>query len=122
MDMKGKKALILGGAGLVGTAVCRELLAHEPAMLVVASRQQARAETCAARLSAVCAGDKTKIVHTTDYKVMLRESYKTETHAAKSYKSFLELPGIDSELYDAIEQIYFQEERSVEELNQLLDS
>ena len=66
--------------------------------------------------------DDTEIVHTTDYRVMLVEAMKTESHAAKSYKEFLELPGIDSELYDAIEQIYFQEDRSVEELKQLMDS
>ncbi len=65
--------------------------------------------------------DNTEIVHTTDYRVMLVEAMKTESCAAKSYKEFLELPGIDSELYDAIEQIYFQEERSVEELKQLMD-
>ncbi len=64
----------------------------------------------------------TDIVHTTDYRVMLTEAMKTESHAAKSYKEFLQLPGIDSELSDAIEQIYFQEERSVEELKQLMDS
>ena len=66
--------------------------------------------------------DPTEIVHTTDYKVMLREAFETEKQAAKGYKGFLDLPGIDSELYDAIEQIYFQEERSIEELTQLLDS
>ncbi len=66
--------------------------------------------------------DETEIVHTTDYRVMLTEAMKTESHAAESYKKFLELPGIDSELSDAIEQIYFQEERSVEELKQLMDS
>ncbi len=66
--------------------------------------------------------DETHIVHTTDYRVMLTEAMKTESHAAKSYQEFLQLPGIDSELSDAIEQIYFQEERSVEELKQLMDS
>ena len=66
--------------------------------------------------------DPAEIVHTTDYKVMLREAFETEQQAAKGYKEFLDLPGIDSELYDAIEQIYFQEERSIEELSQLLDS
>lgn len=63
-----------------------------------------------------------EIKHTTDYKVMLREAFETETRAAKGYKSILELPNLDSELYDAIEQISFQEKRSVEELTQLLDS
>lgn len=65
--------------------------------------------------------DKTEIVHTTDYRIMLDEAMKTETHAAKSYKEFLSLPGVDPELYDVIEQIYFQEERAVEELKQLMD-
>ena len=64
--------------------------------------------------------DPTEIVHTTDYRIMLQEAMKTETRAASSYQAFLELPGIDPELYDAIEQIYFQEERSVEELKQLM--
>jgi bacterioferritin len=63
--------------------------------------------------------DTTEIVHTTDYRVMLDEALKTETHAAKSYKDILEMGGLDSELYDAIEQIYFAEERAVEELHQL---
>ena len=66
--------------------------------------------------------DETEIVHTTDYRVMLTEAMKTESHAASTYKSFLELPGINSELFDAIEQIYFQEERSVDELKQLMDT
>ena len=64
--------------------------------------------------------DKTEIVHSTDYLVMLEESMKTESRAAKSYKEVLALPGIDPELYDAVEQIFFMEERSVEELHQLL--
>ena len=63
--------------------------------------------------------DKTEIVHTTDYRVMLDEAVKTETHAAASYRAFLDLPGINAELHDAIEHIYFQEERAVEELKQL---
>lgn len=66
--------------------------------------------------------DPTEIVHTTDYKVMLTEALKTETTAAETYRGILELPGIDAELSDAIEQISFQEERSVEELKQLLES
>ncbi len=65
--------------------------------------------------------DPTEIVHTTDYKVMLREAFQTETTAAAGYKKLLELPEIDSELYDAIEQISFQEQRSIDELCQLLD-
>lgn len=65
--------------------------------------------------------DATEIVHTDDYKVMLEEALKTETHAARSYGEFLGLPGVDSELHDAVEQIYFQEERSVDELKQIME-
>ena len=50
---------------------------------------------------------------------MLEESMKIETRAAETYQSFLALPGLDSELFDAIEQIYFAESRSVEELSLL---
>lgn len=71
---------------------------------------------------AITERDPAEIVHTTDFRVMLREAFETEKKAAAGYQEFLELPGIDSELYDAIEQIYFQEERSIEELTQLLDS
>jgi bacterioferritin (cytochrome b1) len=71
---------------------------------------------------AVTDRDKTEIVHTTDFKTMLDESMKTETKAAAGYKEVLAIEGIDSETYDAIEQIYFQEERSVEELKQLMGS
>ena len=53
---------------------------------------------------------------------MLDESMKTETQAAKSYKEFLDLDGTDPELFDAIEQIYFQEERSITEMKQLIGS
>jgi bacterioferritin len=70
--------------------------------------------------TAVTERDKTPIIHTTDYEVMLQESMRTEAHAAKSYKEFLDQPGVEPELHDAIEQIYFAEERSVEELNQLI--
>jgi bacterioferritin (cytochrome b1) len=65
--------------------------------------------------------DPTEIVHTTDFRVMLEEAMKTETHAARTYEGILALGDLDSELHDAIEQIRFAEERSVEELSQLLN-
>ena len=66
--------------------------------------------------------DTTQIVHTTDYTLMLQESMKTETQAATTYKELLAMPKLEPELSDAIEQIFFQEERSVDELNQLIES
>ncbi|HET7011516.1 MAG TPA: hypothetical protein VFI11_12145 [Anaerolineales bacterium] len=50
MDIENRNALVLGGYGLVGTAVCRELLAHRPARLVVASLRQSEAEAGVAGL------------------------------------------------------------------------
>jgi hypothetical protein len=44
MDIKGKNALILGGFGLVGRAVCREMLPYEPARLVIGSLRISEAE------------------------------------------------------------------------------
>jgi len=43
MDVGNGNVLVLGGAGLVGTAVCRELLTDAPARLVVAARRERRA-------------------------------------------------------------------------------
>lgn len=47
MDIAGKSALVLGGYGLVGTAVCRRLLQHRPERLVVASLRRDEAEAAA---------------------------------------------------------------------------
>ena len=69
---------------------------------------------------AVTERDSTKIVHATDYKVMLREALKTEKKAASGYEDVLSLIKDDEEMYDSIEQIYFQELRSVEEVTQLM--
>ncbi|MDH5505588.1 MAG: SDR family oxidoreductase [Anaerolineae bacterium] len=52
MDIQGKNALVLGGFGLVGKAVCRELLEREPARLVVGSLHKAEAEQAVEELRA----------------------------------------------------------------------
>lgn len=52
MDVAGKRILVLGGAGLVGTAVCRELMARTPSTLVVAARRRERAQQRTAALRA----------------------------------------------------------------------
>ena len=52
MDIRGKNALVLGGFGLVGRAVCRELLAYDPARLVVTSLRKEEAEQAVAELKA----------------------------------------------------------------------
>ncbi|MEW6566680.1 MAG: short-chain dehydrogenase [Chloroflexota bacterium] len=62
MDIQGKNALVLGGYGLVGMAVCRELLAHRPWRLVVASLRRWEAEEGARRLLQEYPGHPTEIV------------------------------------------------------------
>lgn len=52
MDIEGKHALVLGGHGLVGMAVCRRLLACRPASLTVASRSPDNARRAADELRA----------------------------------------------------------------------
>jgi hypothetical protein len=58
MQVSGSKVLVLGGAGLVGTAVCRELLRREPAQLIVHSL---RAEEAAEAVAGLTASGATEI-------------------------------------------------------------
>lgn len=44
MDIRGKNVLVLGGYGLVGMAVSREILKHEPSRLVIGSLRRSEAE------------------------------------------------------------------------------
>ena len=60
------------------------------------------------------------IEHATDYRIMLEEALKTERAAKEAYQGILPMLKEDEELYDAIEQILFAEERSVEEILQVL--
>jgi len=47
MELHGRRVLILGGAGLVGTAVARAILRHDPSLLVVTSLLREEAERAA---------------------------------------------------------------------------
>lgn len=49
MDIQGKRVLILGGAGLVGMAVARKMMAESPAVLIISSLFESEAlEACEA--------------------------------------------------------------------------
>ncbi len=50
MNIKGSTVLVLGGGGMVGRAVCRELLDEEPARLVVASFAEAEVREAIAEM------------------------------------------------------------------------
>ncbi len=50
MQITGKKVLILGGWGLVGSALCHKIMEHSPAKLTVTSLKQSEAEDAVAQL------------------------------------------------------------------------
>ena len=50
MEIEGKTVLVLGGAGLVGMAVCRQLMETRPSRLVIAARRRERAEQAVLQL------------------------------------------------------------------------
>ena len=62
------------------------------------------------------------IVHTTAFDAMLEHALSTEEQAASVYRSILDLvePIDDKDLYDAIEQIYLAELRSVDSIRMLM--
>ena len=67
--------------------------------------------------------DSTTIVHTSNYETMLNEAYNTEQFAAETYSKLLPLVEHygDTELYDTLEAICFDEQRSLEEMRMLLE-
>ena len=56
MEIKGKSILILGGWGLVGTAICRKLISHAPKRIIIGSLTQAQAEEACAELRPLAPG------------------------------------------------------------------
>lgn len=62
MDIAGKNVLVLGGFGLVGSAVCRELLRHRPRRLVVSSLRRGEAEAAVRTLRGESPAADTEIV------------------------------------------------------------
>jgi NAD(P)-dependent dehydrogenase (short-subunit alcohol dehydrogenase family) len=58
MDIRGTRILLLGGSGLVGTAIARQLLPHQPSQLVISAltRREAEAAVDELRAEAPAAG------------------------------------------------------------------
>lgn len=52
MEIRGKHVLVLGGYGLVGMAVCRQLVEHQPKRLIVASLRRHQAMSAVESLKA----------------------------------------------------------------------
>ncbi len=72
--------------------------------------------------TAITERDDTPIVHTSNYKKMLSEAYETEKQAVETYSEILPLVEKigDTELFDSLEVVYFDEQRSVEELRMMM--
>ena len=72
--------------------------------------------------TAITERDATPILHTSNYKEMLAEAYETEKKAVETYSEILPLVEKigDTELFDSLEVVYFDEQRSVEELRMML--
>ena len=72
--------------------------------------------------TAITERDVTPILHTSNYKEMLAEAYETEKKAVETYSEILPLVEKigDTELFDSLEVVYFDEQRSVEELRMML--
>lgn len=62
MEIQGKRVLVLGGYGLVGTAVCRELLRYDPDELVLSSLRRGQALEAVARLRAEFPDSRTRFL------------------------------------------------------------
>jgi hypothetical protein len=61
MDIEGRTVLVLGGAGLVGSAVCRELLTRGPSRLVVGSLARQEVERAVEELRQLAPGSPTEL-------------------------------------------------------------
>jgi hypothetical protein len=60
--VEGRSVLVLGGGGMVGTAVCRELLVHKPARIAIGARREAKARRAVEQLSAEHPGSADRLV------------------------------------------------------------
>ena len=58
MDIEGTKILVLGGYGLVGLAVCREMMEHKPREIQIHSLRQEESEEALEQLLPFAEGTK----------------------------------------------------------------
>ncbi len=61
MEINGKRVMVFGGWGLVGTAICREILQEDPSELIVMSLEKWQAEEAVAKLRRDF-GERTRII------------------------------------------------------------
>ncbi len=99
MDIRGKRVLVLGAAGLVGSSVCRALLAERPARITVAARRAERARDAAGRLRDEHPGTETAIAPAWG-DVFLRNEWQREADVSRG--AVLEDPILRARLVDDI--------------------
>ncbi|WP_455211763.1 polysaccharide biosynthesis protein [Kaarinaea lacus] len=83
MSIEGKNVLVLGGGGMVGLAVCRELLGHHPARLVIASRRKSNACAAEEKLKSEFPNTTTQITPVWG-DVFLRAEWQNDGESARS--------------------------------------
>jgi hypothetical protein len=103
MEIKGKRVLVLGGWGLVGIAVCREVLKEEPSELVVLSLEKWQAEEAVAQLKKDY-GEKTRIIPAWG-NIFLRDSLQGLSREELIEKSEYRMQIIEDVLGDLTEDI-----------------
>ena len=79
MEIKGRKVLLLGGSGLCGMAVARELAAHKPASIIITGLTKAEAETAVAELQGEGILDPVTTVHAEWGDIFVPHSLKDKT-------------------------------------------
>ncbi len=75
MDIRGKNVLVLGGYGLVGEAVCHELMAEQPARLVIGSLRREESEAAMRVFRAAFPDSPTELIATWG-NIFVRRAYK----------------------------------------------
>ena len=82
MNLSGKKILVLGGYGLVGIAVCRELLKRRPREIQIHSLRESEAEQARGELAAEAAAAGTALTTSAGDLFGLAESADRRAHIA----------------------------------------
>ncbi len=78
MQINGSKILILGGWGLVGSAICHKLMEHSPAQLIVSSLKKSEAEDAVEQLRKEYSDKDPKMFVPAWGNIFTREEWKNE--------------------------------------------